>query len=129
MRLATRAQGEPDGELLVVSADGRRCLSAAPRWPNLLAAITRWDVAEPALRALDARLAAGEGAVLDEKELRAPLPRTWQWLDGSAFPVHGRLMVRARPAVVDRAPAWPGEVLRRRNRAERRSRFQQSPGA
>jgi len=97
MRLATRAQGEPDGELLVVSADGRRCLSAAPRWPNLLAAITRWDAAEPTLRALDARLAAGEGAPLDEKDLRAPLPRSWQWLDGSAFPVHGRLMETAFP--------------------------------
>jgi len=95
MRLATRAQGEPDGELLVVSGDARRCLSAGPRWPNLLAAITRWDVAEPALRALDARLAAGEGTALDESELRAPLPRSWQWLDGSAFPVHGRLMETA----------------------------------
>jgi len=92
MRLATRAQGDPDGELLVVSADGRRCLAAGARWPNLLAAITRWDAAEPALRALDARLAAGEGAPLDAAELRAPLPRTWQWLDGSAFAVHAQLM-------------------------------------
>lgn len=92
MRLATRAQGDPDGELLVVSADGARCLPAGPRWPNLLAAITRWDAAEPVLRALDARLAAGEGRVLDAAELRAPLPRTWQWLDGSAFAVHAELM-------------------------------------
>lgn len=97
MRLATRAQGDPDGELLVVSDDGRRCLSAAPRWPNLLAAITRWNAAEPALRALHARLEAGEGALLDAMELRAPLPRSWQWLDGSAFPVHGRLMATAFP--------------------------------
>ena len=92
MRLATRAQGTPDGELLVISADGSRCLSAAPRWPNLLGAIARWDVAEPALRALDARLAAGEGLALDASELRAPLPRTWQWLDGSAFATHAELM-------------------------------------
>lgn len=92
MRLATRAQGEPDGELLVVSRDGQRCLPAGPRWPSLLAAITRWDAAEPVLRALDARLAAGEGLPLDATELRAPLPRSWQWLDGSAFPVHAELM-------------------------------------
>lgn len=92
MRLATRAQGSPDGELLVVSADGTRCLSAAPRWPNLLAAMERWELAEPALRALAARLAAGEGVPLDAAELRAPLPRTWQWLDGSAFATHGELM-------------------------------------
>lgn len=92
MRLATRSEGSPDGELLVVSADGTRCLSAGPRWPNLLAAITRWNLAEPALRALDARLAAGEGVALDANELRAPFPRTWQWLDGSAFSVHADLM-------------------------------------
>jgi fumarylacetoacetate (FAA) hydrolase len=92
VRLATRADGTPDGELVVVSRDGLRCLSAAPRWPNLLAAITRWDLAEAPLRALDARLAAGEGLALDSAELRAPLPRSWQWLDGSAFATHARLM-------------------------------------
>lgn len=92
MRLATRSQGEPDGELLVVSADGARHLPAGPRWPNLLAAISRWNLAEPALRALDARLAAGEGVPLDAGDLRAPLPRSWQWLDGSAFSVHAELM-------------------------------------
>src|SRR5687767_12631258 len=92
MKLATRAQGSPDGELLVVSHDGARCLPAGPRWPNLLAAITRWDAAEPALRVLAARLAAGEGALLDPQELTAPLPRSWQWLDGSAFAQHAELM-------------------------------------
>lgn len=92
MRLATRANGTPDGELVVVSADGSRHLSAGPKWPHLLAAIPRWNLAEPALRALDARLAAGEGQELDGRELRAPLPRSWQWLDGSAFPTHAELM-------------------------------------
>jgi fumarylacetoacetate (FAA) hydrolase len=92
MKLATRAQGDPDGELLVVSSDGHRFLPAGPRWPNLLAAITRWEIAEPALLSIAARLAAGEGAPLDLQELRAPLPRSWQWLDGSAFPQHGELM-------------------------------------
>jgi fumarylacetoacetate (FAA) hydrolase len=92
VRLATRAQGSPDGELVVVSADGTRCLPAGAGWPNLLAAITRWDLAEGSLRALDARLAAGEGEALNERELRAPLPRSWQWLDGSAFATHAELM-------------------------------------
>jgi fumarylacetoacetate (FAA) hydrolase len=55
-------------------------------------------VAEPALRTLDARLAAGEGTTLDAAELRAPMPRSWQWLDGSAFPVHGKLMQTAFPS-------------------------------
>jgi fumarylacetoacetate (FAA) hydrolase len=92
VRLATRAQGTPDGELVAVSSDGARCLAAGPHWPNLLAAITRWDLAEAPLRALDARLAAGEGVPLDMRDLRAPLPRSWQWLDGSAFATHARLM-------------------------------------
>lgn len=111
MRLATRSQGAPDGELLVVSADGARCLSASPRWPNLLAAISRWDVAEPALRALDARLAAGEGLALDARELRAPLPRSWQWLDGSAFATHAELMQVAfgtRPIESERPLMYQG---------------------
>jgi fumarylacetoacetate (FAA) hydrolase len=111
VRLATRAQGAPDGELLVVSADGTRCLPAGPRWPNLLAAIERWDAAEPALRALAARLAAGEGLHLDAQELRAPLPRSWQWLDGSAFPTHGELMqvaFGAKPMASDRPLMYQG---------------------
>ena len=111
MRLATRAQGTPDGELVVVSTDGSRCLPAGPRWPNLLAAITRWDLAEPQLRTLAARLVAGEGVALDERELRAPLPRSWQWLDGSAFATHAELMRVAfdtRPIETDKPLMYQG---------------------
>jgi len=111
MKLATRAQGTPDGELLVVSRDGTRCLPAGPRWPNLLAAIERWEIAEPVLRALAARLAAGEGLALDPHDLRAPLPRSWQWLDGSAFPVHGELMevaFNAPPIETDKPLMYQG---------------------
>lgn len=92
MKLATRANGTPDGELMVVSQDGARWLPADASWPNLLAAMSRWQSAEADLRVLDARLAAGEGTRIDAAELRAPLPRTWQWLDASAFPVHAELM-------------------------------------
>ena len=88
MRLATRADGSPDGELVVVAHDGLRCVPAGGRWPNLLAAIAAWDEAEGELRALEDR--AGEP--LDPATLRAPLPRSWQWLDGSAFQTHADLM-------------------------------------
>ena len=91
MRLATRENGTPDGELLVVSADGARA-QAVPGWPNLLAAITDWSAAEPELRALAGQIANGAGEPLDSASLRAPLPRTWQWLDGSAFQTHADLM-------------------------------------
>jgi fumarylacetoacetate (FAA) hydrolase len=70
------------------SADETRCVAAGARWPSLLSAIEAWDEAEPVLRALDP--AAGEP--LDPARLRAPLPRSWQWLDGSAFQTHADLM-------------------------------------
>jgi fumarylacetoacetate (FAA) hydrolase len=92
MRLATRDNGLPDGELIVVSADGLRALAAGPDGPNLLAAFDDWSSAEPELRACAARLEAGEGEPLDPASLRAPLPRSWQWLDGSAFQTHADLM-------------------------------------
>jgi fumarylacetoacetate (FAA) hydrolase len=111
MRLATRAKGTPDGELVIVSADDTRCLPAGSRWPNLLAAIADWNRAEAELRALDARLAAGEGVALDARQLRAPLPRSWQWLDGSAFATHARLMEVAfntKPIETDKPLMYQG---------------------
>lgn len=90
MRLATLANGTPDGQLVVVSEDGSRTLAADI--PNLLAAIGTWKTAEPALRRVAAKVEAGQGLLLEPSKLRAPLPRTWQWLDGSAFGTHGQLM-------------------------------------
>jgi len=92
MRLATRANGTPDGELVVVSQDGARCLPAGNKVPNLLAAIGDWGSASATLQALVNRLEQGEGEPLEVASLAAPLPRSWQWLDGSAFDTHGELM-------------------------------------
>ncbi|GAA0299147.1 fumarylacetoacetate hydrolase family protein [Sphingomonas oligophenolica] len=91
MRLATRDNGTPDGELLVISSDGVRGASGGERWPNLLAAIADWASAAPELYALS-REVEGGGEAIEPSTLRAPLPRSWQWLDGSAFATHGRLM-------------------------------------
>lgn len=90
MRLATLENGRPDGELVVVSRDGMRYL-AAPGL-NLLGAVERWEAAEADLRRLAEVLEAGGGGHLDIARLRAPLPRSWQWLDGSAYGTHGELM-------------------------------------
>lgn len=90
MRLATQENATPDGQLLVVSPDGQRCLS--PSVPNLLTAIADWQSCEPELRQLSLLLDGGEGDLLAASTLRAPLPRTWQLLDGSAFGTHGKLM-------------------------------------
>jgi fumarylacetoacetate (FAA) hydrolase len=92
VRLATRRNGTADGELLVVSADAARFLPAGPRWPCLRLALEDWAEAEPELLAFARRLDSGDGEALEDGELVAPLPRAWQWLDGSAFQVHADLM-------------------------------------
>jgi fumarylacetoacetate (FAA) hydrolase len=90
MRLATLRNGRPDGELVVVSSDGARYLSAPGL--SLIAAIADWDAALPMLARLSALLETGAGGVLDPARITAPMPRSWQWLDGSAFATHGDLM-------------------------------------
>lgn len=90
MRLATLENGRPDGELVVVSADGARYLATAGL--SLLSAMEGWQAAQPDLLRLAALLEAGGGGRLDPARLRAPMPRSWQWLDGSAFGTHGELM-------------------------------------
>lgn len=108
MRLATLDTGTPDGALIIVSRDARRCLHAGG---TLQQAIEDWSVAEPALRSLAARLEDGSGDALDHGRLLAPLPRAWQWLDGSAFPQHGDLMQQAfnlPPIETDRPLMYQG---------------------
>ena len=95
MKLATITDGSPDGRLVVVSTDGKLYLDASDTVPTLQSALERWDDAQGSLAALAARLAAGEGVSLDATRLSAPLPRTWQWLDGSAYESHGALMQKA----------------------------------
>ncbi|CAL1691831.1 hypothetical protein MMB232_01986 [Brevundimonas subvibrioides] len=91
MRLATLRTASPDGRLVVVSADGLRCLDV-PGFPTLQSALDDWTGAASRLAGLDRQLAAGEGEPLATGDLLAPLPRAWQWLDGSAFRSHGQLM-------------------------------------
>lgn len=98
MKLATLRNGQRDGRLVVVSADARRCIDACPVAPTLLDALERWKVVEPALQDLShtVNAPAALGTMpFDARQCLAPLPRTWQWLDGSAFLNHGHLMERA----------------------------------
>lgn len=111
MRLATIAENGRDGTLAAVSPDGSRILRAEEIAPTLQAALDNWDKVEPALRALAARVAAGQGEPADAVRFAAPLPRAWQWLDGSAFPTHGELMQRAfnlPPIETDRPLMYQG---------------------
>lgn len=100
MKLATLNNDRRDGRLIVVCPQMRRYLLAPPAYPTLQSALDNWRSAEPALASVYRRLReeAAAGAALDWRALRAPLPRAYQWLDGSAFLNHVELARRARGA-------------------------------
>ncbi len=95
MKLATLATGYPDGALAVVSRDGSRYLAADDIAATLQQALESWPTAATKLTALAARADVGEGQSTNQVRFASPLPRAWQWLDGSAFDSHGALMQTA----------------------------------
>ena len=100
MRLASLAGGR-DGRLVLVSSDLSRAAPADALAPTLQAALDRWRELEPELRDLAAALEAGrapESFALAPDALAAPLPRAYQWVDGSAYVNHVELVRRARGA-------------------------------
>jgi fumarylacetoacetate (FAA) hydrolase len=100
MKLATLRDGSRDGRLLVVRGDGEAAVPGPDAWPTLQRALDDWDAAVPALRALADQLATGaiEGMPVDPLRLGAPLPRAYEWVDGSAFLNHVILVRKARGA-------------------------------
>jgi fumarylacetoacetate (FAA) hydrolase len=89
MRLATLKRGGRDGTLVAVSRAGDRVTPVAG-YATLQAVLDDWDGAQGALAA--AAAAAEQGEAVATGDFAAPLPRAWQWLDGSAFANHGALM-------------------------------------
>ena len=106
MKLATLRGEEPDGRLVVVSRDGHRGLPADLIARTLQQALEDWNNVSGKLKQLSEALEAGQGQALEASQLAAPIPRAWQWLDGSAFPTHGALMQKAfnLPAIETDAP-------------------------
>ena len=84
MKFATLPNGKPDGRLHLVSRDLVYCAPAEAA-ETLQSALENWSAVEPKLRAQYEALNAGGGVVFDGTRALAPLPRAWQWLDGSAF--------------------------------------------
>jgi fumarylacetoacetate (FAA) hydrolase len=99
MRLATVNDGTRDGRLVVVSPDGTSCAPAPVK--TLQEALENWDAVAPQLAAI-----TDYPEALDMAQVMAPLPRAWQWLDGSVYASHGALMDKVigidKPAV-----DWP----------------------
>ncbi len=99
MRLATLNDGTRDGRLVVVSPDGSACATAPVK--TLQEALENWDAVKPQL-ADDSNFPDP----LNAAQIMAPLPRAWQWLDGSVFASHGALMDKVLG--VDKPPvSWP----------------------
>ena len=81
MRLATLRDGSPDGRLIFVSPDGKSYAEA--NLPTMQAALEDWSAL---------KISPGFDKALDPAGIAAPLPRAWQWLDGSVYASHGALM-------------------------------------
>ncbi len=102
MKLGTLRDSTRDGTLVVVSRDNLTFTRAAgaSSGRSLQAALDDWDRAEPVLRDLSDRLDRGEieGAPVNLADFAAPLPRAYEWVDGSAYINHIVLVRKARGA-------------------------------
>ncbi|MFI8481387.1 fumarylacetoacetate hydrolase family protein [Pseudomonas sp. NPDC078700] len=98
MKLASLKSSTRDGRLVLVSRDLTHALDVAHIVATLQLAIENWAVVEPQLQALYQQLNdySAEGAfAFDPAQAMAPMPRAYQWLDGSVFLNHGTLMQKA----------------------------------
>ncbi len=105
MKLASLKAKSCDGKLVVVSRDLSLYVEAPVA--TMQAALDDWDTVAPDLQTLSDRLNAGEaaGQPFDPAQCLPPLPFARQWLDGSSFLLHGRLLDKAFgiDAIVDAA--------------------------
>ena len=101
MKLATLKDGTRDGTLIVVSRDLAHAIKADDIAPTLQAALDDWDYISPQLTdrydALN-RAAGSRAFDFDPKQCASPLPRAYQWVDGSAYIHHVELLRKSRGA-------------------------------
>jgi fumarylacetoacetate (FAA) hydrolase len=111
MKLASLKHGR-DGRLIVVSRDLTKAADAAAVAPTLQAALDDWKAAEPRLAEIAAALEGGRIAHVPFEPARcaAPLPRAYQWLDGSAYVNHVALVRQARGVEVP-ASFWTDPLM------------------
>lgn len=103
MKLATLRTLHPDGELVVVSRDLKKMTGASDIAPSLRVAFDDWKRCKPLLAERYERLMDGLNNAVDFDPARchSPLPRSFQWLDGTAYKSHRYRMTKGRPA-----PEW-----------------------
>ncbi|EQB2604064.1 fumarylacetoacetate hydrolase family protein [Aeromonas salmonicida] len=101
MKLATLNNGKRDGALVVVSRDLSRAVRVPSIAPTLQSALDEWAETEPKLASIYQTLNDGTCAdafPFDESACLSPLPRAYQWADGSAYVNHVELVRKARGA-------------------------------
>jgi fumarylacetoacetate (FAA) hydrolase len=102
-----------DGKLVLVSRDLARAVDATHIAPTLQAALDDWGRCEPELQALYEELNANQAPgvfAFDERACASPLPRAYQWADGSAYINHVELVRRARGAELP-ASFWTDPLM------------------
>jgi len=112
MKLATRHNGTRDGELVVVSRDLSRCVAVPEIARTLQSALDAWNAASPSLAAIADELDAKRmpAVPFDPARAMAPLPRAYQWADGSAYVNHVELVRKARGAAMP-AEFWTDPLM------------------
>ena len=112
MKLASLREGGRDGTLIVVDRDLKRAVRATGIAATLQGALDNWSSASAQLHRLAERLAGGElkdAFTLDQDHLAAPLPRAYQFVDGSAYLAHVERVRKARGA--DMPPSFLTDPL------------------
>lgn len=101
MKLATLKNSTRDGQLVVVNRDLTQAIPVSDIAPTLQFALDDWQNVSPKLVEVYEALNAGnlEGAIeFDQTQCESPLPRAYQWADGSAYVNHVELVRKARNA-------------------------------
>jgi fumarylacetoacetate (FAA) hydrolase len=101
MKLGSLKTGGRDGTLVIVSRDLKCAVTAPHVAATLQAALDDWANCEPELRSIARLLEEGKCRdmfALDAAQLHSPLPRAYQWADGSAYLFHVELVRKARGA-------------------------------
>lgn len=111
MKLGSLKAGGRDGTLIVVDRELKHAVTVPECAPTLQAALDNWSDIAPKLDAVYQSLNAGtrEGFALDVDALSAPLPRAFQWLDGSTYLTHVARARRARG--VEMPPSFLSDPL------------------
>lgn len=113
MKLATYRDGTRDGQLVVVSRDLTRAVRVPEIAATMQSALDNWETVEQPLRESYIALNNGKCAddfVFQQSDCESPLPRAYQWADGSAYVNHVELVRKARNAEMP-ASFWEDPLM------------------